>query len=160
MTQTQTVRRYRPSDSDRVWTVHERAIRASPLEFYENAPADELLTRIPKSYLETGGEFVVGLVDGTIVSIGGYQPEDEHTCTLKHIRVHPDHQRQGYGKEILEELEERARSDGFRRVSLCTNNRLEAARQLYEANGYRELHRHIHVETGHTFIYYYKQLAD
>lgn len=55
-----TLRRYEPADADRVWAVHERALRASPLPFVEDAPADEDLTEITDRYLEAGGEFLVG----------------------------------------------------------------------------------------------------
>lgn len=68
-----TIRQYDPSDADRVWVVHERALRASPLGFVEDAPVDEDLTEISERYLADGGEFLVGLVEREIVSIGGFQ---------------------------------------------------------------------------------------
>lgn len=72
-----TIRRYKPSDSDRVWTIHERALRTSPLEFIEDAPADRDITEISEQYIDANGEFIVGLVNDEIVAIGGFQPKGD-----------------------------------------------------------------------------------
>lgn len=138
--------------------MHERAIRAAPIEFIDGAPGDRPLTRIPEYYLDAGGEFLVGLVDDTIVAIGGFLHEDGRTCRLRHLRVDPAHQRQGYATQLLTELETRARSRGIEEAMLQTNERLVAARQLYEENGYEETAREMHSDTEHVFVQYRKRL--
>lgn len=57
------------------------------------------------------------------------------------MRVHPDFQRQGLGRLILRELEQRARALGFRMARLDTTDEQFAARRLYESAGYREIGR-------------------
>jgi len=91
------VGRYEPGDADRVWTVHERALRASSLTFVEDAAADEDIAAISERYLDAGGEFLVGLVDGEIVATGGFRPRGSEAVEIRRMRVHPDHQRRGYG---------------------------------------------------------------
>lgn len=137
-----TIRRYKPADADDVWTVHERALRASPLEFREDAP-DTDLREIADRCLDAGGEFLVGERDGELVATGGFQPGEDDAAELRRMRVHPDHQRRGYGRRLLEALEARARAHGFERIVLDTNEHLRAARALYEAHGYNETRRSI-----------------
>ncbi|WP_049925638.1 GNAT family N-acetyltransferase [Halopiger goleimassiliensis] len=153
-----TLRRYDPGDADDVWTVHERAMRAAPIEFVDDAPGDRPLRRIPDHYLEAGGEFLVGLADDAVVAIGGFQREDPVTCQLRHLRVDPIYQRQGYGTRLLSELESRARADGIHEAVLWTNERLRAARRLYETNGYEETTRETHPDSGQVFVRYRKPL--
>ena len=151
------VRRYEPADRERVWEVHERALRASPLEFVENAPADEDLTSVSETYLESDGEFLVGCVEDEIVAVGGYQPRGDETVEIRRMRVHPDYRRRGYGTELLRALENRARASGFDRFVLETHERLTAAQRLYERCGYEELEREPHPVTGDEFIRYEKE---
>lgn len=152
------IRRYDPEDAKRVWEIHERALRASPVEFVEDAAADDDLDRISEEYLDTGGEFLVGLIDEEIVAVGGFKRHNENTAELRRMRVHPDHQRQGYGGRLLDELEARLRERGFDRVSLETNSRLLAAQRLYETHGLEEIHRETDSELGEEFITYQKQI--
>ena len=52
-----TLRRYRPDDRDRVLGPHEVAMRD-----------------VGAAYLESGGEFLVGTVDGEVVAMGAFRP--------------------------------------------------------------------------------------
>ena len=148
------IRQYESADAERVWTVHELALRSSPLTFVEDAPADDDITAITERYLDAGGEFLVGRVDEEVVAIGGFQPRDDETVEIRRMRVHPDHQRHGYGTELLEALEERARERGVDRCTLDTSEHLTPGPSLYEKHGYRETHREIHPATGDEHIYY------
>lgn len=152
------VRRYRPGDAAAVWNVHERALRASGLEFVEDAPVDEDITEIRARYLDLGGEFLVGLADDRVVAIGGFLPRDDETVELRRMRVHPDHQRKGHGRRLLTELEERARDRGFRSAVLETNERLRAAMAFYESRGYVETGRETHPATGDAVVSYRTEL--
>lgn len=152
-----TVRRYDPADSEAVQRVHERALRASPLESVADAPS---VVGVPEDYLDVGGEFLVGAVDGTVVAVGGFSREDEATAELQRVRVDPDHQRNGYGERILTELEERARARGFERAVLDTDARLTAARQLYRKHGYETVDRPGRRDVPDGVVYYEKALVD
>lgn len=169
-----TLRRYEPRDADPVWRVHEAALRASPIPFVDDAPADEPLRDVEAHYLEAGGEFLVGTVDGEVVAVGGFVPASDDTAgtgapdaaagvaradavpdrdvepvaELRHVRVHPEYQRRGYGSELVAALERRARVAGFAAVELETVEHLEAAVALYRDAGYEVVERGEHPETG------------
>lgn len=151
------VRRYDDTDAERVWAVHEQALRASPLPFVEDAPLDEELRDVPGQYLETSGEFLVGVLDD-VVAIGGFQRRAGGAAAeIEHLRVHPNHQRQGFGGRILDALESRARRRGVERFVLETSEQLTAARSLYESRGYEVTERTPHPESGVDLLRYSKE---
>lgn len=156
--QSLTVRRYDPADADAVARLNELALRASPVEFVPDAPADEPLEDVSGEYLDTDGEFLVGVVEGAVVAMGGFRPRGADAVELEFLRVHPDHQRRGYGGELVAALGRRASAAGATRSILVTNERLTAARRLYEARGYEETGRETDADTGHTFVHYRKRL--
>lgn len=153
-----TLRRYDPADAERVWTVHELALRASPLAFVEDAPADEDLTAISDRYLDVGGEFLVGIADADIVAIGGFQPRGDDEAELRRIRVHPEYRRRGYGERIVAALERRASKRGIERIVLTTNERLTAAQTLYEKRGYEKVRREPQSTAGDRMVEYRKDI--
>ncbi|MFD1512129.1 GNAT family N-acetyltransferase [Halomarina rubra] len=157
------VRRYEPPDENAVWTVHDRAFRASPMEFFPWY--NRYLRHVPETFLDAGGEFLVGVVterdgraetettDGRVVAIGGFLPVDDggtrddaietdtvRTAELRSLRVDPSAQRRGYGKTLVRDLEHRARRRGFERMTLHTEPALAAAQAFYRSLGYEERH--------------------
>mgnify|MGYP000291896783 CR=1 FL=1 len=153
-----TIRRFQPDDADRVWHVHKRTIQSSPLPFVSKPSFDEDLRNVPEHYFETGGTFLVGCLDDTVIATGGMRPEDEAAIELRRLRVLPDHQQQGYGTALLEELEGFARREAFDRISLHTDDVLTVAQSLYEAHGYQETHREPHPVLDGDVIFYEKPL--
>lgn len=157
-----TVRQYEPSDAERVWAVYKLALKAHNWTFIDEFPSNRAVTDsvlgITENYLEDGGDFLVGLSEDEIIATGGFKPEDETTAEIRKMAVHPDHQRRGYGRCMLMELEDRAERRGFRRTILETFERLRAARRLYESYGYEEIRRELDSEFGEDRIYYQKDL--
>ncbi|QGN05955.1 GNAT family N-acetyltransferase [Halorhabdus sp. CBA1104] len=153
-----TVRCFRSADADRVWHVHKRTIQSSPLPFVSKPSFDEDLRNVPEHYFETGGTFLVGCLDDTVIATGGMRPEDENAIELRRLRVMPDHQQQGYGTALLEELEAFARREAFDRITLHTDDVLTVAQSLYEAHGYEETHREPHPVLDGEVIFYEKPL--
>lgn len=151
------IRRFQPADAEEVWTIHEEALRASGLEFIEDA-AGEDFTKIPERYLESGGEFLVGSVDGRLIAMGGLQPVTESRVELRRMRVHPVFQGRGYGARLLTELEARSLQLGFSEIVLYTNSKLTTARQMYNKYGYEETRREVHSTSGETFIHFRKEI--
>ena len=146
------VRRFEPGDTDRVCELHEAAMR--DIDAYVADVPDEDLESVTETYLEAGGEFLVGERDGRIVAMGAFRPVDESdfvaqvlpdipdsTVELSRMRVDPDQQRRGYGRQVATELERRARDRGFAHVVLDTMTTQTAARGFYEALGYEKTAR-------------------
>lgn len=54
------LRRLEPGDAAQIWALHESSITAIPAAHGEDYWAD--LHNVPRHYIETGGEFLVGVV--------------------------------------------------------------------------------------------------
>jgi GNAT superfamily N-acetyltransferase len=134
------LRPFQPGDAEAVWRLHDAALEDAGVHG-GRGPWEDDLRDIGASYLEAGGDFLVGLAAGEVVGMGGLFRRSEEECEIRRMRVHPDFQRQGLGRLILEALEERATGLGFRTVCLDTTEDQVAAQRLYEAAGYRETGR-------------------
>jgi len=130
------IRRYCEADHDAVWDLHNAALEAVDAHG-GNGPWDDDLHRVREAYLERGGEFLVGEVDGRIVAMGALERTDAEDAEVVRMRTHPDFWRRGFGRAILTRLERRAAELGCRRLHLHTTAGQTAARGLYEASGYR-----------------------
>ncbi len=134
------VRRYRASDHDAVWELHNVALNEVGAHA-GNGPWDDDLHRIEDEYIEAGGEFYVGSVEGRIVAMGGIKRLTNTSAEICRMRVHPDFQRCGLGTEMLSALEECARELGFRSLKLETTAGQVAAIGMYSKAGYGEVSR-------------------
>lgn len=145
------VREFRPADAAAVWRVHECAFRASRLPFEDDPELERDLREPTAHYVDADGTLLVGEIDGEhersaetvdgderLVALGASVPVDETTVEFRRLRVDPDHQRRGYASRLLDELRARAVADGFETVALETDERLRAARALYESRGYEQ----------------------
>ena len=129
-------RRYRPSDHDAVWALHYLALRAVDADAGDGPWHDDLRD-IEGAYLDGTGEFLVGEDGGAIVAMGALRRTGPSRAEIKRMRVHPDHQRRGYGTAVLQALEARARELGCRTLHLDTTARQAGARRFYEKHGFR-----------------------
>lgn len=144
------IRRYQPADRERVDAVMEAALRDIGA-FFEDAP-DDADDTLEEEYLASGGEFLVGEVTDHIVATGAFRPVrgvitkhldtiEEGTVEIKRMHVDPDHQRQGYGRQIFNELQQRAHNHGYTELVLLTTGLQTAAQNFYEATECEELER-------------------
>jgi len=131
------VRTYEPGDSDAVWTLHQEGLRDTGA-FYPDADArwDDDLRRIEEVYLTEGSHFWVAERGGRLIGMAAVLREDTETARLRRMRVTAGWRRRGLGQALLEVAEEFCRRHGYRRIVLDTTDRQEAARRLYERNGY------------------------
>lgn len=97
--------------------------------------------RLPESYAQNGGIFLVGEIAGEIVAMGALRKVAATRGEIKRVRVHPLSQRQGLGRSIMQALENKARSLGYSTLLVRTDYTLEAAQQLYLYCGYQETKR-------------------
>jgi GNAT superfamily N-acetyltransferase len=84
------------------------------------------------------GVFLVMVLDGADVGCGGIRRIDDETYEVKHLWVRPAARGTGSGRQLLTELEARARAFGARRAVLDTNESQREAGALYRSSGYIE----------------------
>lgn len=134
------IRDFEPRDQAAVWELHNTALEESGVHA-GNGPWDEDVRDPATAYLERGAEFLVGLLDGELVAMGALVPTGADAAEVRRMRVHPAHQRRGFGSLILAELERRARVRGLLRLHLDTTLEQVAAQGFYAHHGYRETRR-------------------
>jgi ribosomal protein S18 acetylase RimI-like enzyme len=134
------IRRYREADHDAVWALHNLALNQVGAHA-GNGPWDDDLHHVSAEYLDSGGEFLVGVADARIVAMGALKRLGPDRAEVKRMRVHPDCQRRGFGQAILDGLQRRAAELGVRHLRLETTAGQVAAQGLYRANGFVEVGR-------------------
>ena len=134
------IRRYRESDHDEIWHLHNLALEGTGAHLGKG-PWDDDLHHVKDEYLTKGGEFFVGTQAGRIVAMGALKRLSAARAELKRMRVHPDYQRRGFGQAILEALEARAAEIGYDTLQLDTTVQQTAAQSLYIENKYAETKR-------------------
>jgi hypothetical protein len=94
------LRRYEDSDAATVWR-HEEGMRQADAHAGDGSWDDDLRS-IRATYLDAGGEFLVGVLDGDVVAMGGLRRVSETVAEVKRMRVDARVQRRyeasGYGE--------------------------------------------------------------
>ena len=135
-----TLRRYTPADQEAVEHLHVFVLQRTGA-YLGRGPWDDDMYAIEEAYLNNGGEFLLGELDGRLVAMGALKRTGKTRAEIKRMRVHPEYQGRGYGQRILEELEARARALGYQTLHLDTSVLQVTAQKLYEKNGFREVGR-------------------
>jgi GNAT superfamily N-acetyltransferase len=152
------IRQYRWSDLDAVWTLHQIGLAQVGLLPGDGVYYDDDFPRISEIYLADRGDFLIGEVVGHgIVAMGGLRRVDDQTAEMCRLRVHPEHQRRGYGAQIMEALEQRAGQLGYKLLRGDTTLQQVAALELYRKSGWRELRREVR---GDTVVLYGEKLLN
>jgi GNAT superfamily N-acetyltransferase len=84
------------------------------------------------------GSFLVLRLGGDLVGCGGLTPLGD-AAYLKRMWIAPEARGLGLGHRLLDALESKARSLGYRAVKLETHKSLAEAQRLYRSSGYREV---------------------
>jgi ribosomal protein S18 acetylase RimI-like enzyme len=81
--------------------------------------------------------FLVGILDGKIMAsaMGGYEG---HRGWVNYLAVDPVHQRKGFGRQIMEELEKRLISLGCPKLNLQVRTGNTSALEFYNRIGYKD----------------------
>lgn len=134
------LRRFEAADPRAVRELHDLALTEAGAHL-GRGPWEDDLDSIPATYLDDGGEFLVGLCDGRLVAMGALRHITDSVAELKRMRVHPAFRRRRFGRLMLTRLEDRARELGYGRLRLDTTVMQTAAQRLYRSAGYREVGR-------------------
>lgn len=134
------IRSYEPEDHEPVLKLHEDGLRQTGT-FVEDRELDGDLLDVESAYLASGGDFLVGVLDGRVVAMGALKRASSDEAEIKRMRVEPALQGRGYGQRMLDALHRCAAERGYSILSLDTTVQQTAARSLYLKNGYRETRR-------------------
>jgi GNAT superfamily N-acetyltransferase len=148
------IRDYESTDLQRVNELHVTVMQDAGV-YKGDGPWDDDLKDIEGVYLKDGGAFLVGERNGRIVAMGAFKKSNAGLAEVKRMRVETELQGMGYGRQILEVLEERARALGYEGFHLETSEYQIAAQKLYETCGFEEVGRTI--IDGFNCILYFKQ---
>ena len=150
------IRRFCSTDHDAVWELHNVALLQIGAHA-GNGPWDDDLHRIEAEYVTTGGEFLVGIANGRIIAMGALRRHSEDQASIRRMRVHPDVQRRGLGRQMLSALEQRAAELGFRTLTLDTTVQQVPAIHLYTRSGYKEVR--MSRKTGFEVVEFQKKIG-
>jgi GNAT superfamily N-acetyltransferase len=98
-------------------------------------------------YLQSGGEFLIGLIDREVIAMGGFQRLSKNSAELRRMRIRGDFQNQGYGSQLLLELERLAFQSGIRTLSFETARARPLTLEFYRKHGYQETGQGFYGET-------------
>lgn len=104
---------------------------------------EEELSRLPGEYLAPEGALLVVCVDGQFAGCCAMRPlasvDYPNACEMKRLYVRPAFRGLRLGRQLAEEILERAKIAGYECILLDTLDDMEAARALYEDLGFREV---------------------
>lgn len=180
------LRQYDERDAAAVWQLHELAMEATATDpadipgtedlrdiegVYLEAGGEFLVGVLPGTDSSAGaaatGEAAStpAVHDGLLVAMGGVLPneaghDDERAVTgaaeLHRMRVAPSHQRRGYGRDLLDALEEWTREAGFDPLLATTARTQPAAVEFYREEGYEAVGES--TEAGYELVHFEKSL--
>ena len=150
------LRRYEDADAAVVWRLHEAGLRQTN-SHAGDGPWDDDLRAVRRSYLDSGGEFLIATSNGEAVGMGAIRRSSSGTAEVKRMRVDQRFQRQGIGRMILERLIERATELGYGTLRLDTTTTQLPAQRLYLSSGFEEVERSIGPD-GHGIIIFQLEL--
>ncbi|MAP63318.1 MAG: PadR family transcriptional regulator [Microbacterium sp.] len=97
----------------------------------------------PEAFTEPTGVFVVAREDDHAIGCGGIRrlagDSDRTRFEVKHVYIRPQGRGRGWGRVLMGDLQERARSFGADELVLDTHHTLEAAAALYAATGFQPI---------------------
>ena len=94
----------------------------------------------------------VAEMGGEIVGCVFLVKADDRTAKLRLLLVEPEARGLGLGKRLVEECIRFARSRGYEKITLWTNSVLDAARHIYEAQGFELTEEEEHYSFGKNLV--------
>ena len=146
-------RTYEPRDAEAVCQLHREGLRDTHSVVVPRQSAwDDDVRNVEDHYLAEGSHFWVVEEAGRIIGMAAVRRLGPGAAELKRMRVAGDRRGRGLGQRLLGLAEEFCRTQGYGRIVGDTTDRMEAARRLYEKNGYTLTHE---MPLGSLRIYYY-----
>ena len=129
--------RYKPEYLEPMLALHRSAMHGFNTGISQQVEESDLRAT-EKEYLQNGGEFLIGLFNGAVIAMGGYQRLPGNIGELHRMRIRKDFQDQGYGSRLLQELELRALHSGINKFIVQTAKARPLTLEFYRKHGYQE----------------------
>lgn len=131
------IRNWQNSDATKVAKIISSVLSEYGLP-WQPEEADRDVVNVPEYYLTTGGEFWVVEQYDQIVGTAAYYPihRGEQGVEIRKMYLLPQVRGLGLGKFLLQQLEFKIASRGFKQIWIETASILTEAVKLYENSGY------------------------
>jgi GNAT superfamily N-acetyltransferase len=93
-------------------------------------------------------------IEGRIEGMGALHRLESDVAEIKRMYIRKSHRGKGLGKKMLRKLVEKAREFGYAAIRLDTGDYMEAAQQMYRAEGFKEIEQYSGYETPEPFLPY------
>jgi DNA-binding MarR family transcriptional regulator/GNAT superfamily N-acetyltransferase len=147
------LRPHQPGDMG--WIVQRHAVLYAQ-EYGWNEQFEPLVARIAARFIERYDgrkeRCWIAEKDGQIVGSVVLVKRSATVAQLRLLIVDPAARGLGIGARLVDECVRFARQAGYRKITLWTNSVLLAARRIYEAAGFRLVHRERHRSFGHDLV--------
>ena len=100
---------------------------------------DDELEDLARKYTEPEGELLVAIdIRGNVGGMIAYHRHSEDRCEMKRLYVKPDFRGAKLGEQLIREILERAKQEGYKEMVLDTIVPLQSAIHLYRKFGFVE----------------------
>jgi Acetyltransferases len=113
----------------------------------------------PAEFAPPHGLFLIGLLDGVPVAMGGWRRMGDGIAEIKRMYVAARARRRGLARSLLNELEQTATEAGIVRLVLNTGPEQPEAVALYEQCGYEKSEAFGHYAEYPDALFYAKRLS-
>ena len=150
-----------PRIGDYGWIIHRHGLLYAQ-EYGWNEEFEALVAKITARFIRNfkPGREACWVADkgGRIMGSVFVVEEDAETAKLRMLYVEPEARGEGLGSRLVTEVVDFARTAGYRRLTLWTNDNLIAARRVYEKAGFRLVREEPHESFGHKLTGQYWEL--
>lgn len=94
---------------------------------------------MPYNISDSIHDVVLAYIDDTAAACAGLKKYSEQDAEVKRVWVEPAYRGNGLGTAIMEQIERKARAEGFQRTILQTRAIMTEAVGLYQKLGYRQI---------------------
>jgi ribosomal protein S18 acetylase RimI-like enzyme len=128
------------------------ALTAGKAGFYS-----ELGPQLLEKYDQPGNEFLLAYFESKPVACVAIRRWDNQSCEMKRMFVLPHFRNKGIASFLTQQVIDRAKRFGYKKVLLDTNLEMQAAVRLYKKHGFTETGAYVPNENANV-IYLEKQL--